>query len=173
MKGRDVLFSKDIQTYSTPQALFDWVDSVFHFTLDACADKSNHKCSKYYTEETNGLLQSWENETVWVNPPYKFAKDWVIKARNEVIKNNCNSVVMLIPARTETKIFHEIIAPELGLMGILLLKGRLKFSGNKQGAPFPSALVVISKKSGEPYLVEFISFIDYRVDNLEDRIDRY
>jgi site-specific DNA-methyltransferase (adenine-specific) len=167
MKGHDVLFSKDIQTYSTPPELFDWVDSVFHFTLDACADKSNHKCAKYYNEETNGLLQSWKDETVWINPPYKFTKDWVLKAIDEVYNNECKGVVLLIPARTETILFHEIID---GCFGIVFLKRRIKFSGNKNGAPFPSALIILTNRSilnRSP-----VVFLDNKVDKLSDYVDK-
>jgi len=55
----DVMFSSKSNEWATPQNFFDELDSEFHFTLDPCADKSNHKCDRYYTEEQNGLEQSW------------------------------------------------------------------------------------------------------------------
>jgi site-specific DNA-methyltransferase (adenine-specific) len=169
MKGQDVLFSKDIQTYSTPQELFDWVDSVFHFTVDVCADKSNHKCSKYYNDEMNGLLQSWSNEVVWCNPPYSESKLWVLQGINEIKNNDCETAVYLIPARVGTKLWHEIIAPETSKI-IIFLKGRLKFSGNKDSAPFPSALVIfgqwIDKNTTK------IEFLDYRVVELKNYLGK-
>lgn len=51
--------TKNSDVYSTPHALFNELDREFHFTLDACADEKNHKCDRYFTEEDNGLLQSW------------------------------------------------------------------------------------------------------------------
>jgi len=162
MKGRDVLFSKDIQTYSTPQELFDWVDSVFHFTVDVCADKSNHKCSKYYNEETNGLLQSWSDEVAWCNPPYSETKPWILKGVESIETTECKTVVYLIPARVETKIWQETIAPFASK--IIFLKGRLKFSGNKNSAPFPSALVIFGQWV-DRYTTK-VEFLDYRVVEL-------
>jgi site-specific DNA-methyltransferase (adenine-specific) len=157
MKGKDILFSSDVQTYSTPQDFFDWVNLKYNFTLDACADRSNHKCKKYFTEEQNGLLQSWTNETVWVNPPYKYSKEWVKKSLHEVVDNNCNCVVLLIPARTDTILFHETVV--LNATELIFIKGRLKFSGNKNSATFPSMLVIFDNNRGKSLKV---SFIDYK-----------
>jgi len=55
----DVMFSSKSNEWATPQDFFDELDSEFHFTLDPCADKSNHKCDRYFTAEQNGLDQSW------------------------------------------------------------------------------------------------------------------
>jgi len=48
-------------------------------------------------------------------------------------------VVCLIPSRTDTKYWHEFIFPNAE---IRFLKGRLKFGGHKNSAPFPSAIVI-------------------------------
>ena len=141
--NNDLMFSSEIQTWSTPQWLFDKMDEEFHFTLDACADKSNHKCKKYFTEEDNGLAQSWKGEVVWVNPPYgKYQMLWIEKAYQEFIENEVTTV-LLLPARPDTRIWHNVIAPYAA--EIRFLKGRLKFSGHKNAAPFPSAIVVFGK----------------------------
>ena len=66
----DVLFSSKTDQWATPQWFFDELNKEFNFTLDPCADKYNHKCEKYYTKEQDGLLQDWEGETVFCNPPY-------------------------------------------------------------------------------------------------------
>jgi len=50
------------------------------------------------------------------------------------------TVVFLIPARTDTKRFHEIFIPFA--TEIRFLKGRLKFDDQKNSAPFPSMIVV-------------------------------
>lgn len=51
---------------------------------------------------------------------------------------------MLIPARTDTKRFHEYI---YGNAEIRFIKGRLKFGGCENSAPFPSMIVVFGKKA--------------------------
>ena len=123
--------------WETPQWLFDKLDAEFHFTLDAAADDSNHKCERYYTKETDGLKSPWAG-VVWCNPPYgKQIKKWVEKAWAE--KCNCETIVLLIPARTDTLWFHNYI---LGKAEIRFIKGRLRFSGCAVNAPFPSMVVI-------------------------------
>lgn len=47
---------------------------------------------------------------------------------------------MLIPARTDTRYFHDFIYNKA--KDIRFVKGRLKFGGAKDNAPFPSMVVV-------------------------------
>ena len=134
-----VHFSSDSNEWETPQDLFDKLNDEFRFTLDPCASKNNAKCKKYYTKEDNGLIQSWRDEIVFMNPPYgREIPKWVEKAYNESIHEDC-IVVCLIPSRTDTKYWHEFIFPHAE---VRFLKGRLKFSGHKNSAPFPSAVVI-------------------------------
>jgi len=53
--------------------------------------------------------------------------------------NRKNVVVCLLPARTDTKYFHEYI---YGKAEIRFIKGRLKFGNAKNSAPFPSMVVI-------------------------------
>ncbi len=77
-------------------------------------------------------------EIVYVNPPYgRELPKWIKKAYKESF--NGATVVMLIPARTDTAYFHEYI---LHKAEIRFLRGRIKFSGSENGAPFPSMIVV-------------------------------
>lgn len=139
MENIQVMFSSKDDKWSTPQDFYDELNAEFGFTLDPCADEYNHKCNKYYTEEDDGLLQDWEGEVVFCNPPYgKAIKDWVRKAYIEGCKPN-TTVVMLIPARTDTIYFHKYIYHKAE---IRFLKGRLKFGNSKNSAPFPSMVVV-------------------------------
>ena len=134
-----VHFSSDSNEWETPQDLFDKLNDEFRFTLDPCASKNNAKCKKYYTKEDNGLIQSWRDEIVFMNPPYgREIPKWVEKAYNESIHEDC-IVVCLIPSSTDTKYWHEFIFPHAE---VRFLKGRLKFSGHKNSAPFPSAVVI-------------------------------
>lgn len=112
--------SKD--DWETPQWLFDELDSVHHFTLDPCSTHENAKCAKHYTEEDDGLAQSWEGETVFCNPPYgRGIGEWVRKCSDE---SKHAKVVMLIPARTDTAYFHDYIYHKAKTT---FIRGRLKF----------------------------------------------
>lgn len=77
---KNVMFSSKTDNWSTPQDLFELLDSEFHFTLDVCADENNHKCEKFFTQEDDGLKQKWSG-VCWMNPPYgRGIKHWVEKA---------------------------------------------------------------------------------------------
>ena len=135
-----VLFSSANDVWATPQDLFDELNREFNFNLDPCALPENAKCEKYFTPAINGLLQCWGGYTVFCNPPYgRQIYDWVKKCYQESKKPN-TTVVMLIPARTDTKYFHEFIYHQA--KEIRFIKGRLKFGSAKNSAPFPSMIVV-------------------------------
>jgi site-specific DNA-methyltransferase (adenine-specific) len=140
MQNIEVMFSSKSNDWSTPQDFFDELNAEFGFTLDPCADEFNHKCNKYFTEGDDGLLQDWGGEIVFCNPPYgKAIKDWVRKAYIEGCKPN-TTVVLLIPARTDTAYFHDYIYHEA--KEIRFIRGRLKFGNSKNAAPFPSMVVI-------------------------------
>lgn len=142
----ELMFSSKTDKWSTPQWLFDELDKEFHFTLDPCADEFNYKCNKYYNKEQDGLLQDWEGEVVFCNPPYGKIETgiWTRKCYEESLKPN-TTVVLLIPARTDRKSFHDYI---YGKAEIRFIKGRLKFGDGKNPAPFPSMVVVFKNKKG-------------------------
>ena len=135
-----VLFSSKTDLWSTPQDFFDKLNKEFNFTLDPCATDSNHKCGKYFTIDDDGLKQNWEGNIVFCNPPYgREIYKWVEKCYNESKKKR-TTVVMLIPARTDTRYFHEFIYHKA--KDIRFIKGRLKFGSSKNSAPFPSMIVI-------------------------------
>ena len=133
----EVMWSSATDMWSTPPAFFRALDAEFHFTLDVCATKENAKCSRYFTPEQDGLSQEWRG-VCWCNPPYgRQIGKWVKKASEE----RC-PVVMLLPARTDTAWFHDYI---YGKAEVRFVRGRLKFGDSKNGAPFPSMVVVFRK----------------------------
>lgn len=133
-----IVWSADKDEWATSQDFFDGLNSKYYFTLDPCADPNNAKCSKFYTIDDDGLTKDWGGETVFCNPPYSKAKDWVKKALEESSKSN-TKVVLLVAARTDTKFFHDYCTKA---SQIFFIKGRLKFGGSKNSAPFPSMVVV-------------------------------
>lgn len=132
------LFTSNSAEWETPQDLFDALNAEFHFTLDPCSTDENAKCSKHYTKEQDGLKQDWTGETVFCNPPYgRELPKWIRKCYQHFIGGG--TAVLLIPARTDTKVFHEYIYHKAE---VRFLKGRLHFSGAKWNAPFPSMIVI-------------------------------
>lgn len=133
----EVMFSSKTDMWETPQDFFDKLNEEFHFTVDVCAIPANAKCEKFFTPEMNGLKQEW-TDICWCNPPYgRGIGKWVEKAY--VASTWGATVVMLLPARTDTKWFHEYIYNNAE---IRFIKGRLKFGNSKTAAPFPSMVVI-------------------------------
>lgn len=135
-----VMFSSKTDMWETPQKFFDELDYVYHFTLDACAVPENAKCKNYFTPEQDGLKQEWSG-VVWCNPPYgRSIGDWVRKAYGAAVDSKA-TVVMLLPARTDTKWFHAYCYGNR-FATVRFVQGRLKFGGSKNPAPFPSMVVI-------------------------------
>lgn len=135
----DVMFSSKTEMWETPQDLFDKLNEEFHFTLDVCATPENAKCENFYTPEQDGLMQPWKG-IIWCNPPYgREIGSWVRRAMLSSIGDSV--VVMLLPARTDTRWFHDYIYKRKRVE-IRFLRGRLKFGNSKTNAPFPSMICV-------------------------------
>ena len=138
---RNALFSANTEEWETPQDLFDKLNKEFHFGVDGCATADNAKCENFFSKKDDGLNQKWGGYgTIWCNPPYGRAIScWVRKAVEET--KNGNTTVMLIPSRTDTKWFHDYVYQKPNVE-IRFLKGRLKFGGAKNNAPFPNMILI-------------------------------
>lgn len=147
----DALFSTGKDDWQTPHALFAALHAEFGFTIDLAANEQNHKVSRWIGP--GGLSPDFltysvgPDERGWMNPPYSKAQAaFVAKAAT------CGAlVVALLPARTDTRMFHRYIwdealnRPRAGVE-LRLLRGRLKFVGAPSSAPFPSMIVVFGRK---------------------------
>jgi site-specific DNA-methyltransferase (adenine-specific) len=142
----EVMFSSESGEWETPLWLFVELDKEFQFELDAAASEINNKCDWYYTLDDDALSKPWTNPSldyskVFVNPPYGTGlENWVKKAYLESQKGA--TVVMVLPARTDTKWFHDWV---LGRTEIRFLRGRIKFERygeQSSSAPFPSMIVI-------------------------------
>lgn len=126
----------------TPKYLFDKISSIFNFSLDVCALPENAKCENYYTPKDDGLSKPWMGG-VWCNPPYgREISSWVKKAYEESQKEYNSFVLMLLPARTDTKWWWDWVQ---GKATLFFIKGRVKFGDHNVGAPFPSVLALYMK----------------------------
>ena len=136
----NVHFSSKTDMWATPQGFFNELNREFKFDLDPCASPENAKCKAYFTREQDGLKQSWEGKRVFMNPPYgRQIGKWVEKGAT----GGAAVVVCLLPARTDTRWFHDHIYQKAE---IRFIKGRLKFGGQTNSAPFPSMVVVFRLK---------------------------
>lgn len=137
-------FSSKSDEWATPQDFWDKLNDEFRFVLDAAASAENTKCESFFTADRDALNQSWQiGGAVWCNPPYSrgLQAKFIRKAHEESKKGV--TTVMLIPARTDTKVWHDTIFP---YAEVRFVKGRLKFGGCKDSAPFPNAVVIFRPK---------------------------
>ena len=128
------LMTSATDQWATPQDFFDQQNALHGpFDVDVCADATNAKCAVYFDKDADGLKQTWAGKC-WMNPPYgRDIGKWMKKAHESEA-----TVVCLVPARTDTKWWHDY-----AMKGeITFIKGRLKFGSSVNSAPFPSAVVV-------------------------------
>lgn len=179
MTINDALFSSGKDDWETPQGIFDELNAEFNFDIDVAASRNNAKCKVYFDEEyTDTFNQIWSG-VCWLNPPYSRPEnacnqnckkktcckrgyhleeykhgqiDFVRKAYNSVfVDKTADCVVMLIPSRTDTKIWSQYIwdnknhCPRKGVE-IRFIEGRLKFGNADNSAPFPSCIIIYRRK---------------------------
>jgi len=129
--------------WETPGEVFDPLNEEFGFTLDAAASPENTKVpDNFFTVDDDALSRDWKG-VVWLNPPYGRAIGHFIKKAHDEAMLHGATVVALVPARTDTRYWHDYIFDKAE---IRFLKGRIKFlrSGDHppSPAPFPSAVVI-------------------------------
>lgn len=139
--------SSNTDQWATPPELFAELNAEFGFTLDSCASEWNYKVSNYFSIADNALEQDW-NGVVWMNPPYgREIGKWMRKAYESA--RGGATVVCLIPARTDTRWWHDYATKG----EVRFIKGRIKFHNNNgeplNSAPFPSAIVIFRALDGE------------------------
>lgn len=130
--------SSERHDWETPPDFFAELDAEFHFEIDVCALPHNAKCATFYAPQDDGLRQPWAPSVCWMNPPYgREIGAWVEKAAAEAREGAL--VVGLLPARTDTRWFHEHV---LGRAELRFIRGRIRFVGAPHSAPFPSLVAV-------------------------------
>jgi len=147
IRGATVHYASAKKNWGTPPWLFKVINRIFRFTLDGAASEENAKCRKYFTQESDGLNQSWKAQRVWLNPPYgKAASLWCEKALTESRENGA-LVVLLLASRSSTRWWHDFVLAD-GNQNFSL-QGRLTFEGAENCAPF-SSVVVVMPPYGKP-----------------------
>lgn len=123
----EALLSSKSDHWSTPLDFYLELDREFHFTFDPCPLLSKEDGSKI----------KWTGR-VFCNPPYSKVKEFLKKGLYHLAAGDCELLVYLIPARTDTAWFHDYCNKG----EVRFLRGRLKFGGAKTNAPFPSMVVI-------------------------------
>jgi hypothetical protein len=126
-----LLFSSASDRWSTPSAVYEALDNEFSFNFDPCPlDGSDDGLAT--------LFCSWRGKRVFCNPPYgPGIGEWLERGMEADLS------VFLIPARTDTRWFHDLVIPNA--REIRFCRGRIKFGGAPYNAPFPSMIVVFER----------------------------
>lgn len=135
-KNMAVHYSSNTVVWETPNDFFEKYNKIFNFGTDVCALPENAKCPVYFTPEIDGLKQEWTG-ACWMNPPYgREISAWIKKAYESSLAGA--TVVCLVPSRTDTRWWHDY-----AMKGeIEFIRGRLRFGGCNDNAPFPNAVVI-------------------------------
>lgn len=148
------MFSSGKNDWGTPAKIFDPLHAEFRFSWDVAATAESAVTPGCFfgpgsEHGENALDVPWGPfvSACWCNPPYSrgLQGKFIAKAAEESARGAL--VVMLLPARTDTKAFHRYIwnqyehAPHPGVE-VRFLKGRIRFVGAPAPAPFPSMVVV-------------------------------
>ena len=127
-----ILFSSKNPHWATPKGLFNELDLEYHFDFDPCP------LGESENDGSAPLFTSWKGRRVFCNPPYnKGITRFLERAREADV------AVFLLPSRTDTKWFHDIVLPNA--KEIRFIKGRLRFGDAKDAAPFPSLLAIFKR----------------------------
>lgn len=129
------------EDWGTPDKIFDPLNAEFDFTLDGAATDANTKVAAHITPEMDSLNYAWEDERVWLNPPYGHTnlRVWMRKAYEESSLRGA-LVVCLVPAYTGQVWWHEWVIGKAA--EIRWIKGKVKFVGADSCATFPSCIVI-------------------------------
>ncbi len=129
--------------WATPADLVRSLETEFGaFELDPCCREHTAKAPAFFTYRENGLAQRWHGR-VWLNPPYSKPAPWLLKAIQETTTSRATLVVAILPVRTDTRWFHDLV---LGRCELRFIPGRVYWIG-WQGTPIgrpkdPSMLAI-------------------------------
>jgi len=160
---KDIMFSTGKDNWQTPPEFFAAQHRKHQFTVDGAADSNNHLLPRWFGpggEREDALEGEWPCERIWINPPYSIGAKFLDKAVEEVRAGRVERVVLLLPARTDTKAFHRCVwdkekcQPREWVRELDLMQGRIKFvdpnskllrgtkmNGSNNSAPFPSMVL--------------------------------
>jgi phage N-6-adenine-methyltransferase len=167
-KHLKVHFSSARQDWGTPPQFIDWIRRRWgvEFDLDVAASDDTTKAPRWFTVEDDGLSKNWFG-TCWVNPPFgvelvKFISKAVSELRRE---EGPEEVWVLVPARTCTKWFHDLVVPAAAR--IFFIRGRFcfvagegKIAAEGANSPFPSILIMMDRESVDGASSAILSTLD-------------
>lgn len=130
--------SSRTEEYGTPLEMYQKLNKIFKFKIDPATTPDNPlRTEVFYTKEQDGLKKEW-NRNTFINPPFgkkdkKNGKEtditnWIYHMYSQATIHENKKYVMLLPARTDTKWFQEMILTDFKDDSVIyFVKGRQKF----------------------------------------------
>ena len=142
-----------LDDWMTPAEVFDPVNRVMQFDLDACA--TNESCARverFIRPEQNALRAPWKGKSVWCNPPYgRTINRWFERAMRAPQRDGCESVCLFTYANTDTKYWWDWVHIWPWTHTVVFLTRRVPFvrpdAEKSAGAPKGSALIFVGRHS--------------------------
>ena len=128
MKNIEACLTHKSDDWQTPKELYDPLM------------KMGYRDTFKYQSEENELENNYYNEKLFINPPFSKMKQVTEWIKQQYINNN--EIILLIPARTDTKYFHELLLLQ---PNIYMFKGRMHYNESKS-APFPTIALIFNNK---------------------------
>ncbi len=152
------LFSSAKGEHNTPAEVLDRVRLFGDIVLDPCPGVGD-LVKPLHASEGDGLIYDWAltteifcstceapliiNPIIWCNPPYgRGIGEWIVKCAEA--ERPGLDVLALVPARTDAAWWQDTV-PDAA--SVLFWRGRLRFGGADNSAPFPSAIIYWGQRS--------------------------
>lgn len=119
----------------TPRYLFDQLDRIFQFTLDAACTSINCLAPQgfHFDKGEDAFKYEWTDHRVFCNPPFSEKARWMKKAHEEVQHNGCLVVVMVLPTNSmDSEPWFKYVYPHYHYHH---MQARVSFIDPKTGKP--------------------------------------
>lgn len=128
----------------TPKEFFSPLRQEFDLQIDSAASPDNAMLPVFFCAGVRDAFeQDWAGKRIWCNPPY--GRSEIYKWVKQCAVGGASVVVALLPARTDTRWFHDFIYKKTNVE-IRFVKGRIKFSGTTGAGKFPSMVCIFKSK---------------------------
>jgi transcriptional regulator with XRE-family HTH domain len=140
----------------TPPDFMDKIYATFgEIDIDPCAHLLSPVVARrriIHSEGGDGLTEDWSGKLAFVNPPYSALLVWLRRAYAQWDAGNVQTVVCLVPVRTDSAWFHDTLS---SAADIYLLQGRVRFldrHGKGQHTPFSLMILTLGASAEQKAL---------------------
>lgn len=136
--------------FTPPEFLAKIHDAFGDIDVDPCGHAQSPVAARHrilLEKGGNGLADDWSGGLAFVNPPFSQMLRWLRRAHEQWTCGNIRRLVCLVPARTDSRWFHETLRADAD---IFFLQGRVRFldlRGRSQHTPFALMLVALGVPS--------------------------